>query len=77
MRLIVLLVTLLIIGYAIYQQIGPARPPTAPAADTETAAQPPRVPQRVEELRDFESQMQQFMDASGAERRRQMEEMEP
>lgn len=77
MRLIVLLVTLLIVSYAIYQQVGPARPPQAPTADTETAVQPPRVPQRVEELHDFESQMQQFMNASGTERQRRMEEMDP
>jgi hypothetical protein len=77
MRLIVLLVTLLIVSYAIYRQTEPARAPTTPGAGTETTIPVPRVPQRVDDLGTFESQMRDFMTESGLERRRRMEETDP
>ncbi len=76
MRLIVILVTLLIVSYMIYQQIGPERAPRAPAVETEPAIQAPRIPQRVEDLRTFEPRMQQFMDESSQNRQRRLEEAE-
>lgn len=76
MRLIVILIALLLVSYAIYQQIGPERPSRAPAVETDPAIQAPRIPQRVEDLRTFEPRMQQFMDESAEKRQRRLEEAE-
>lgn len=77
MRLIVILVTLLIVSYAIHQQIGPERAPGIPAVEKETAILVPRVPQRIEDLGPFETQMRKFVDESARERQRRMEETDP
>jgi hypothetical protein len=76
MRLIVLLLALLIVGFLVYRQIGviPERSVDVPAAGSGPEA--PRVPQRPQDLPAFERQMDQFMQDTADERRRQLDALD-
>ena len=76
MRLILLLLALLIVGWLVYQQLAgvPERAVETPAGAA--GVEVPRVPQRPEDLPAFEQQMQQFMHDSTEERRRQLDALE-
>ena len=73
MRLILLLAAVLIVGLLLYWQIGgiPDRSIEVPAAGS--GPEVPRVPQRPQDLPVFDEQMQQFMQDTGEQRRRQLE----
>lgn len=75
MRLIVLLLVLLIVGWLVHRQlaVAPAPPVELPGNG---ASEVPRVPQRPQDLPAFEQQLQQFMHDSAAERRRELEALE-
>jgi hypothetical protein len=76
MRLILMLAALLIVGLLVYRQIGeiPDRSMDVPAAGS--GPEVPRVPQRPQDLPVFEEQMQQFMQDTGEQRRRQLDALE-
>ena len=76
MRLIVLLLALLIVGWLVYQQVAGVPERSIETPTGEAAVEVPRVPQRPQDLPAFEQQMQQFMHDSAEERRQRLDALE-
>ncbi|AGA33072.1 hypothetical protein TVNIR_1402 [Thioalkalivibrio nitratireducens DSM 14787] len=68
MRVIVLVLVLLIIGWLVARQLGDMADPGAGSTDRESEQATPRVPQRVQELPAFEGTMQRFVDDAARHR---------
>lgn len=76
MRMILILLSLLIVGLLVYQQIGGLPDRSIDLPTGEAAVEIPRVPQRPQDLPAFEQQMQQFMHDSAEERRQRLDALE-
>lgn len=77
MRLISLLIGLAIIAYLINKQLTPAPPPS----DINTTANsqnivPPKVPVTPNKVKDFETDINQFVQDAASERNKALEKME-
>ncbi len=75
MRILGVLIALLIVGYLILGQRQTARVDLVPENVTE-APQPPRVPQRQEDVPRFQEDMNDFMQDAERQRKERLEAME-
>lgn len=76
MRLIVLLLALLFIGYMVAQQIGPpSTTHTKQGLSSYEQGTAPQVPTNLQDLKQFEADMNQFMSDTAEQRAKELEQV--
>jgi len=76
MKLMSMLLTLLIVGYLVLQQIKPPAPEVTTAQESQDEIEPPKVPTRPQDLPKFDHDMNTFMEESKEKLDRQLEQAE-
>jgi len=76
MRLIVLLIAVLVVGMLVYKQLGQVSPTAEAPTVSNKTSEVPRVPTTVQEVKPFETQINDFVQDEAARRAQMIDEAE-
>lgn len=76
MRLVLMLIALLIVGLLVYKQMGSQPPPQSEAAQSASGPDTPAVPSNPNDIQQFRSDMDKYMQQEAEKRAAAIEEAE-
>jgi len=76
MRLVALLIAVLVVGMLVYKQLGQSPTSSSVPSATGESSEVPRVPTTVQEIKPFETEINDFMQDEAARRAQMIEDAE-